>query len=91
MTVWLQVETAKAAYDVRGDLDHPLLERVSECSDDPDMAVEFFAYLFWPVPEVRLLHTSLLHPYMEELYADLQAAQDPPTSDEPVKQPGKVC
>ncbi|KAL3140351.1 Death-associated protein kinase 2 [Trebouxia sp. C0009 RCD-2024] len=89
---WL--EATQAVVDAPGTLRPPLLDRLGECSSNPDVAAEFFVLLFWPVPDGRLLHTALLHPYLKEFYANLQATahkKDMPTSDEAVQQPEHVA
>ncbi|KAL3153761.1 Serine/threonine-protein kinase brsk1 [Trebouxia sp. C0010 RCD-2024] len=79
---WL--DSIKAVMDAPGTLKHPLLDRLGQCSSNPDVATEFFILLFWPVPDEHLLHTALMHPYLAECYANLQATapkKDKSTSD----------
>ena len=65
------------AVDTQEPVWHPLLDRVAQCSANPDQAIDFFAYLFWPDPEERLFHTVQVHPYMQEVFDNLEASALP--------------
>ena len=52
---FMQLESAQAALDVNGDLEHPLLDRITECSARPTEVMQFFTLLFWPVADERLV------------------------------------
>lgn len=80
----MQLESAQAAVDVGGLVEHPLLDRIGECSNRPDEAAEFFAFLLWPVTEDRLLQLAQWHPYIQEVFENLQASatkEDASTSE----------
>ena len=61
--------------------DHPLLEKVRQCSSTPDLAVDFFTKILSPCHECRLRADALRHPYLapviELMTKDLATAQPP--------------
>ena len=80
---FMQLESAQAALDVNGDLEHPLLDRITECSARPTEAMQFFTLLFWPVAE-RLVEKAQWHVYIYETFKSLKASapkEDASTSE----------
>ena len=63
---------------------HPLLDRVRQCSARPDVAADFFTLVFMPNPEQRGTNDLNEHPYLAEVWAKLEAATA--NQDEPGKQ-----
>ena len=49
----LQLEACESARMSGSDVQHPLLDRVRQCSAHPDQAAAFFSQLFHPVPHLR--------------------------------------
>lgn len=68
---------------------HPMLTKVRECSARPDAAAAFFEHIFFPLPESRLHHESIMgHEYCDsttsKMFAELlkNAPSTPPTVDQ---------
>ena len=65
--------------------DHPLLERVRQCSATPDLAADFFTKIFSPCHMCRLRGDAFYHPYLapvtEQMTKDLAAAEPPRESE----------
>ncbi len=53
---------------------HPLIDRVRECSSNPDAAADFFRLLFQFKPEKRLLHDAACHSYLSATFDRMKAA-----------------
>lgn len=53
--------------------DNPLLNKVRECSAEPDLAVDFFSRIFSPCPTCRLGTEALYHPYLASTTAQMIA------------------
>ncbi len=49
----LQVQACEVAFQTGSEVQHPLLDRVRQCSTAPDRAASFFLQLFHPVPLER--------------------------------------
>lgn len=52
--------------------DHPLLERVRQCSATPDLAVDFFKRILHPCPMCRLGDNALFHRYLKATTLQMQ-------------------
>ena len=50
----LQVQACELAFKTGSEVQHPLLDRVRQCSAAPDQAASFFLQLFHPVPHERV-------------------------------------
>ncbi|KAL0056393.1 hypothetical protein WJX82_010840 [Trebouxia sp. C0006] len=53
---------------------HPLIDRVRECSSNPDAAADFFRLLFQFKSEKRLLHDAACHSYLSATFDRMKAA-----------------
>lgn len=78
IVLWLQLEAVQGAID-DADTDeigigHPMLDRVAECSANPTEATAFFVDIFWRVSEDRLASLARLHPYIKEVFNNLEAS-----------------
>ena len=65
-------------------IQHPLLDRITECSARPTEAMFFFTLLFWPVADERLLEKAQWHVYIYETFESLKASapkEDASTSE----------
>jgi len=54
----LQVQACELAFQTGSEVQHPLLDRVRQCSAAPDQAASFFLQLFHPVPHERVKVTD---------------------------------
>ncbi|DBA96031.1 TPA: hypothetical protein ACH3X1_001532 [Trebouxia sp. C0004] len=54
-------------------VNHPLIDRVRECSATPDAAADFFRLLFQFKPEKRLLHDAACHAYLSATFDRMNA------------------
>ncbi len=50
----LQIDACDEAYVAQSEVQHPLLEKVRQCSANPDQAASFFLRLFHPIPYNRV-------------------------------------
>ncbi len=50
----LQVQACEVAFQTGSEVQHPLLDRVGQCSAAPDQAASFFLQLLHPVPHERV-------------------------------------
>ncbi len=50
----LQLQACEVAFQTGSEVQHPLLDRVRQCSTAPDQAASFFLQLFHPVPHERV-------------------------------------
>jgi len=55
-------------------VNHPLIDRVRECSTTPDAAADFFRLVFQFKPEKRLLHDAACHAYLRATFDRMKAA-----------------
>ncbi len=51
---FLQVEAHESAYSADTEVQHPLLDKVRQCSANPDQAASFFLCILNPVPYMRV-------------------------------------
>jgi len=54
-------------------VEHPLIDRVKECSTTPDAAADFFRLLFQFKLEKRLLHDAACHAYLRATFDKMKA------------------
>ena len=69
----VQVDAVKAAYDADDYVKHPLLDRVRECSADPDAAADFFLQMLHPYPTCRMSTEAQTHVYLAETFDEMEA------------------
>ena len=55
-------------------VNHPLIDRVRECSATPDAAADFFRWLFQFKPENRLYYATACHAYLRATCDRMKAA-----------------
>ena len=55
-----------------------MLDKVRECSAQPEEAAAFFGGMLWPVPEHRLSACGLQSDYLKEVYLQMQTDQAQP-------------
>lgn len=64
--------------------DHPLLERVRQCSATPGLAVNFFKKILSPCPQCRLGAEALFHGYLRphtyQMLSELNRHRERPPS-----------
>ena len=64
--------------------DHPLLERVRQCSATPRLAVNFFRKILSPCPQCRLGAEALFHGYLKahtyQMLSELNRDRERPPS-----------
>jgi len=70
----MQEDACEAAMHEGRPVDHPLIDRVRECSTTPDAAADFFRLLFQFKPEKRLLHDATCHAYLSATFDRMKAA-----------------
>ena len=54
MSIAVQVDACELARTSQSGVQHPLLDRVRQCSTDPDQAALFFQTILTPVPQARV-------------------------------------
>ncbi len=84
----LQVQACEVAFQTGSEVQHPILDRVRQCSTAPDQAASFFLQLLHPVPHERVKaidHTwcaSIVMSMLDEMggaaQASAAAAEDEP-------------
>ena len=67
--LWLQVDACALAQATQSEVQHPLLDKVKQCSAHPDEAASFFFHLLHPLPYMR--STRLDHPWYEPLVSQM--------------------
>ena len=61
-------------------IQHPLLDRVRQCSATPDLAADFFTKILYPFGEWRMCSKAIQHAYVAGTVAEMEAyhqAQSP--------------
>ena len=61
-------------------IEHPLLDRVRQCSATPDLAADFFTQMLYPFHRSRVCLRAKQHAYMAGTVAEMEAyhqAQSP--------------
>ncbi|DBA75903.1 TPA: hypothetical protein ACH3X2_008965 [Trebouxia sp. C0005] len=71
---WFWEDACEVATREGRPVNHPLIDRVRECSATPDAAADFFRLLFQFEPEKRLLHDAACHAYLSATFDRLNAA-----------------
>jgi len=69
----VQEDTVKAADEADAYVEHPLLDRVRECSTKPDEAANFFCQILHPFPTWQISLEVQSHPYLAETYEEMEA------------------
>lgn len=66
-----------AATDCMGkyNIKHPMLDKVRECSAQPEEAASFFGGMLWPVLQQRFNACGLQSGYLEKVYLQMQTDQ----------------
>ncbi|DBA75917.1 TPA: hypothetical protein ACH3X2_008978 [Trebouxia sp. C0005] len=62
-----------AAMDADEPVEHPLLDKVRDCSANPDAAADFFLQILHPYPYERLSGNAFDHPYVAGTCAEMEA------------------
>ena len=69
----VQEEAVSEAEKANEPVDHPLLDRVRECSNNPDVAADFFLHMLHPDPTRRMRLSGKPHAYISQATAEMQA------------------
>ena len=69
----LQEDAVMAAMDADEPVKHPLLDKIRECSANPDAAADFFLQIFHPYQCARMSSDASDHPYVAETCAEMEA------------------
>ena len=67
----LQAQACSLAEETGCSMQHPMLDRVRQCSANPEQAVLFFRQILSPVPHVRA--QAVHHPWIAETVAKMSA------------------
>ena len=63
------------AHESGTPVDHPLLDKVRECSTNPDAAADFFQRLLHPCHSSRLRVEALVHDYIVATFKEMKACK----------------
>ncbi len=69
----VQEDAVIAAMDADEPVKHPLLDKVRDCSANPDAAADFFLQILHPYPSRRMSGDAFEHPYVAETCAEMEA------------------
>ena len=69
----VQEDAVVAAKDADVPVKHPLLDKIRECSTNPDAAADFFLQILHPYPWCRMSGDAFAHPYVAETCAEMEA------------------
>lgn len=69
----VQEDAVIAAMDADEPVEHPLLDKVRDCSANPDAAADFFLQILHPYPYERLSGNAFDHPYVAGTCAEMEA------------------
>jgi hypothetical protein len=69
----LQEDTVLTAREADEPVKHPLLDKVRECSANPDAAADFFLQILDPIPSWRMSIEATSHSYVAETCAEMEA------------------
>ncbi|KAL0055509.1 hypothetical protein WJX82_001356 [Trebouxia sp. C0006] len=68
-----QEDAVIAAMDADEPVKHPLLDKIRDCSANPDAAADFFLQILHPYPSTRMSADAFNHPYVAETCAEMEA------------------
>lgn len=71
----LQEDAISKGQDSGTPVDHPLLDKVRECSANPDAAADFFQQILHPHHSSRLGVEALAHDYIAATYHEMRACK----------------
>lgn len=75
----LQTEAVITAMTSESPVEHPLIDRIRDCSSTPNHAADFFTHLLHPIPKLRLTtFEALQHPYMVSCFKHMQCDSQAP-------------
>ena len=69
----VQEDAVIAAMDADEPVKHPLLDKVRDCSANPDAAADFFLQILHPYPSRCMSANAFDHPYVAETCAEMEA------------------
>ena len=69
----VQEDAVIAAMDADEPVKHPLLDKIRDCSANPDAAADFFLQILHPYPSTRMSADAFNHPYVAETCAEMEA------------------
>jgi len=72
------VDACEAAAAAQSEVQHPMLEKVRQCSTNPDQAAQFFQKILSPVAHVRVeaMHESWCANTVSRMFAETGTSYD---------------
>ncbi len=81
----MQEDAVLTAREADEPVKHPLLDKVRECSANPDAAADFFLQMLDPIPSWRMSIEAAGHSYVAETCAEMEAyCEHAPVTTEPL-------